>query len=201
MRRLVAALVLFVVLATPALGVRSSELALVSEDISQPGAGDTRPTWCWNEDDSHLRRWVGSLAPGQELIATERFCDRPTDGASAGGTGLFLFVEARGDLTAFVTQPKPQYEANWPPPPYPYPDVPALFTGTHKGKTQSAACVVPLYHVDTDTGLGAIAGGTYTLTVRNDGERSIRDVTVIINVRMAHAVFQESCPLEYRNLD
>lgn len=127
----------------------------------------TRPDYCINEDDQHERRWGSSMAVGEELTATEQFCDPYLDGQSGGNTSLYLVLRGKGERpSGTITTPSGEVRPALPI----YPQSGAWFS--------LGACVAGVYDTVRQRAVASIPGGVYTAHVVNDSGRPVREVTV-----------------------
>jgi hypothetical protein len=203
MKRLIAAAIGLALMASLLVAAAAPpSLVLLQEQTQETDPNGTRPDYCWNEDDRHFRLWRGSLAAGETFTVTEQFCDLTLDGINAGGVGVRFTVWSKGLASTTIHQPAPQdHEINWPLPVYPYPDVPGMEFLRRKGQTITSACIVPAYSESSEHGTGNLVGGVYTLTFVNDSGRTLRDLRIEVEVRMARPGWQEGwCPVPYQNI-
>jgi hypothetical protein len=151
-----------------------------------------RPDWCLAEDDSHQRAWSGAL--NGSFAATEQLCNPNVDYYSgiwwnAGGVGIQASVAVVGSLSD-LTITSPQGAVHH-----------AVLTGssTVKGVTTNyyELCYVPSWSMITNTGGGALSGGTWSITLSGNATKA----NYSLDSEMAYVSWQQqNCPASEQNL-
>jgi hypothetical protein len=135
------------------------------------------------EDDVVVRSFSGSLSGSHST--SFQLCNLSADGWTAGGEGIQSEVGVSGtlgDLT--ITAPDGTVTHG-------------VYTGTSKGISYYAVCVVPPYYASSDTGTSPLAGGTWTVTLSG----SISSASWKAQVTMTDVGFQQAnCPVSQQNI-
>lgn len=182
----VGGVVLAVTLTAAPATAQASTWTLSQEVIQQPIQG--MPLDCWNEDDFHQRQWGGDLSAS--FTATEQLCDDATNGVSAGGEGLYAYLQEYGLSSSPLRIFAPDGSAH---------QAELVGTARFKGKTRYdwAVCWVPPYSISTNTSTEQLAGGTWTWTLTSPFTSGGLSAYVL----MTDAPFQQMyCPLDQQNL-
>jgi hypothetical protein len=158
----------------------TSTVAMTSEYIYWP---DTWEQNCMTEDDVDVRSFSGSLSGS--YATSFRLCNLSTDGWTAGGEGIQSEVGITGTLSDLtITAPDGTVTHG-------------VYTGTSKGISYYAVCVVPPYYASTDTGTSPLAGGTWTVHLSG----SISSASWKAQVTMTDVNFQQAnCPVSQQNI-
>lgn len=158
----------------------TSTLSLTSERIYWP---QTNWPSCMTEDDVDQRSFSGSLSGSYST--SFRLCDLSTDGTDAGGEGVQSEVGVAGTLSDLtITAPDGTVTHG-------------VYTGTSKGVSYYEVCVVPAYYASSDTGIGGLVGGTWTVSLSG----SISSASWETQVNMTDVNFQQAnCPASEQNI-
>ena len=135
------------------------------------------------EDDVVVRSFAGSLSGS--YATSFQLCDLSTDGWTAGGEGVQSEVGVSGTLSDLtITAPNGTVTHG-------------VYTATEKGISYYEVCVVPSYYASTDTMIGGLPGGTWTVMV--SGSASSASWTA--QVTMTDVYFQQAnCPASQQNI-
>lgn len=150
-------------------------LALVGG--SYPFADGRYPGGCLGEDSAGAAQFAGNLAAGEAFSVEARLCDDSQYPWSAGGLGIRALATGKANAQIVVSITSP--------------------TGVVTTHGDRLACVNPTAHIGPPEFLtDPLEGGVWTLTVRNAGDRTARDVGFQPWVHMGYSWWQTGyCPL------
>jgi hypothetical protein len=161
-------------------GGNASPLVMTSQYVLWP---DTWEPNCMTEDDVVVRSFAGSLSGS--YATTFQLCSLSVDGWTAGGEGIQSKVGISGTLNDLtITAPDGTVTHG-------------VYTGTEKGISYYEVCVVPSYYASTNTMIGGLAGGTWSVILSG----SLSSVSWTAQVTMTDVYFQQTnCPASQQNI-
>jgi hypothetical protein len=135
------------------------------------------------EDDVVQRNFSGSLYGSYST--SFRLCSLSTDGWTAGGEGIQSQVGVSGTLSDLTIAAPDGSVAH------------GVYIGTSKGISYYEVCVVPSYYASTDTSIGGLAGGSWTVSLSG----SITNASWEAQVTMTDVTFQrQNCPAAQQHI-